>query len=176
MSDRFTETLITEVRHIVRALFAGCLCALVCSCGSSSSSSAKQVITEPVHLRPADGTDQLLILINKARRKKHRPPLTLDYRLGLAAKDHSNSMAEHNYFAHRGRDGSNFRIRMKRHGYPPSHSAENIAKALDANTVFQMWYDSKGHKVNMMNKKYTHVGIMRTSDYWTANFSAPAGT
>ncbi len=85
-------------------------------------------------------------------------------------------MAEHSYFAHRGRDGSNFQVRMERHGYPLSHSAENLAKASDAPTVFQMWYDSKGHKVNMMNKKYTRIGIIRTGDYWTANFAAPAGT
>ena len=118
----------------------------------------------------------MLTLINTARRKKNRPLLTLDYRLGLAAKDHSDSMAKHGYFAHRGRDGSNFQMRMKRHGYPLSHSAENLAKARDASTVFQMWSDSKGHRVNMMNKKYTRVGIVRTGDYWTANFSAPAGT
>ncbi len=166
----------TEALHIVRALLVGGLCALVCSCGSSPASSAKQAFAEPVHLSPDSGANQVLTLINTARRKKNRPLLTLDYRLGLAAKDHSDSMAKHGYFAHRGRDGSNFQMRMKRHGYPLSHSAENLAKARDASTVFQMWSDSKGHRVNMMNKKYTRVGIVRTGDYWTANFSAPAGT
>ncbi len=166
----------TEALPVVRALMAGALCALACSCGSSPTSSAKLAFTEPVHLLPDNGANQLLSLINAARQGKNRPLLTPDHRLGLAAKDHSDSMAKHAYFAHRGRDGSNFQIRMARHGYPLSHSAENLAKARDAATVFQMWSDSKGHRVNMMNAKYTRVGIIRTGDYWTANFAAPAGT
>lgn len=94
----------------------------------------------------------------------------------LAAKDHSDSMAKYNYFAHKGRDGKHFHARMARHGYPLSHSSENLAMARDAQTVFQMWWDSKGHKTNMMNKKYTRVGVVRTGEYWTANYAAPDGT
>ncbi|MCP5537340.1 MAG: CAP domain-containing protein [Akkermansiaceae bacterium] len=100
----------------------------------------------------------------------------MDPRLVLAAKDHSDSMATHRYFAHKGLDGCHFQARMARHGYPLSHSAENLAMARDARTVFQMWWDSKGHRTNMMNKRYTRVGIARSGDYWTANYSAPDGS
>lgn len=156
--------------------FAGSLALLaslfICSCGSSK----QPEVAAPVQALPQDGTAELLRLMNEARRKKRRPQLTIDPRLILAAKDQSDSMAKHKYFAHIGRDGSNFQDRMARHGYPQSHSAENLAMAQDAQRVFQMWWDSKGHKTNMMHKKYTRVGVVRTGDYWTANYSAPDGT
>ncbi len=85
-------------------------------------------------------------------------------------------MVQHDYFAHRGKDGSDFSERMARYGYPSSHSAENIALAPDAATVFRLWLNSGGHKTNMLSKKYTRVGISRSGDYWTAVFAAPGGT
>ncbi|MBT8044847.1 MAG: CAP domain-containing protein [Verrucomicrobiae bacterium] len=147
---------------------------LVCSCGSSGSQQIRLSAPNPAMV--ADGTAELLRLMNEARSKNRRAILTTDPRLMLAARDHAESMAKHNYFAHRGRDGSHFQIRMQRRGYPQSHSAENLAMAGDAATVFDMWWQSKGHKTNMMNKKYTRVGIARAGNYWTANYAAPDGT
>ena len=164
--------------HALMALAACAAGLLFSSCGSSSKPnlalSAQSI--QLVQALPDDGTPELFRLMNEARRKKRRPQLTIDPRITLAAKDHSDSMAQHNYFAHKGRDGSNFQVRMERRGYPLSHSAENLAMAQDAQRVFQMWWNSKGHKTNMMNKKYTRVGLVRTGDYWTANYAAPDGT
>lgn len=164
-----------EAVHAIRLVVLGCVAAvLVCSCGSSGSRDRPRPV--PTDSMIADGTAELLRLMNDARNNKRRPILTVDSRLVLAAKDHSDSMAKYDYFAHKGRDGSHFQERMNRRGYPLSHSAENLAVARDAATVFKMWWDSKGHRTNMMNKKYTRVGLARTGDYWTVNYAAPDGT
>jgi len=159
------------LRSTLRIIAVGTLCALVCSCGSSSKQEVVQPVQPPQAL-PNDGTPELLRLMNEARKKKRLPQLTIDSRLTLAAKDHSNSMAKYNYFAHKGRDGKRFHARMARHGYPLSHSSENLAIAPNAQRVFQRWWDSKGHKTNMMNGKYTRVGLFRTGNYWTAHYAA----
>lgn len=161
--------------RLVTAMPAGAVCLLLTACGSSEHS-AKGVIRQPVVALPADGSRDLLVSINQARKTARRAPLTVDPRLLLAAGDHSDSMARHGSFSHRGIDGSDFSKRMARHGYPVSHSAENIAKAPNADTVFQLWFGSRGHKTNMLNKNYNRVGIARSGDYWTAVFSAPDGT
>lgn len=124
---------------------------------------------------PNDGSVQLFELTNQARIKKRLPALIVDPRLTMAALDHSKSMDRYEYFAHQGRDGGNFRMRMLRHGYPHSHSAENIAMVHDPTMVFQMWNGSPGHHKNMFNKKYTRIGIGRKGNYWTAVYSAPDG-
>jgi len=153
----------------------GVISVLLAACGSSGSSS-KETIAAPELAIARDGTRQLLTLINEARRKKRRPALQIDPRLILAARDHSGSMAEHHYFSHQGRDGQYFQTRMARRGYPQSTSGENLAISPDAVTTFNMWWESQGHRKNMMRKKFTRVGIFRTANYWTANFSAPDGT
>lgn len=137
----------------------GTLCALVCSCGSFSKQETAQQI-QPLQALPNDGTSDLLRLMNGARKKKRLPQLTIDPRLTLAAKDHSDLMAKYNYLAHKGRDGTRFHVRVERHGYPSSHSSENLAMAHNAQRVFQRWWDSKGHKTNMMNKNSLVLALL----------------
>lgn len=148
-------------------------CLVLASCGQDS---AKEVIPISTTASPHDGKSHLLTQINALRKKKRLPLLAVDNRLVMAAQDHSNSMAKHRYFTHRGKDGSNFQKRMARHGYPLSHAAENLAWTRNPEAVFPMWLNSKGHRTNMLNKKYTRIGIARTGDYWAAIFAAPDGT
>ena len=85
-------------------------------------------------------------------------------------------MSKHSYFAHKGKDGSTFSKRMTKRGYPQVSAAENIAMAPNANTVLVLWEESRGHKKNMLGKKYSRVGIARTGNYWTAIFAASDDT
>lgn len=164
----------------IRTITVVSLTAMLSSCAwFKSPAPVAQPAAQPApqtQVLPNDGTNQLLTMINEARRKKRSPLLVVDPRLTRAAKAHSNAMAKHKFFAHKGLDGSHFQARMQRQGYPLSHSAENLAMAHDAQTAFNMWWESKGHRANMMNKKYTRVGIVRTGKYWTANYAAPDGT
>lgn len=150
--------------------------AAIMSCSHSHTHDAKATLALPTGTLPEDGSTQLLELTNQARAAKKLPILTVDPRLTMAALDHSSSMHRYQFFDHQGRDGNNFQSRMLRHGYPRSHSAENIAMVHDPRLVFKMWHESRGHYKNMFNKKYTRIGIGRAGNYWTAVYAAPDGT
>lgn len=168
-------------QNITTAIVIACLSLMMVSCAKGPGLGSKVVVevmpeTDTTGQLANDGSARLLELTNQARIKKRRLPLSVDTRLTRAALDHSQSMQKYGYFDHKGRDGENFQVRMLRYGYPKSHSAENIAMVHDPALVFQMWYNSRGHYKNMMNKKYTRIGIGRAGNYWTAVYAAPDGT
>ncbi|NWK55928.1 CAP domain-containing protein [Verrucomicrobiaceae bacterium N1E253] len=177
--------MLTRLHSIDAYLRIGLLCLIagssVCltSCqspGTDAKATLPSTAPLPVGTLPEDGSQQLLEHINQSRRQHKLPVLVVDPRLTRAALEHSESMLRHQYFDHRGHDGSRFQQRLLRNGYPRSHSAENIAMVHDPKLVFDMWFNSRGHYKNMMNPKYSRVGIGRAGNYWTANFAAPDGT
>lgn len=136
---------------------------------------AKTIPRPIIHNLPAvqgNGVDQLLTQINNERQKSGRPILTKSRRLTAAAKDHSLSMYQNNFFAHKGLDGKTFVTRMFRRGYPRTFCAENLVKTNHPSRAFVNWQNSPPHQKAMMNKAYTRVGIYRSGNYWTAIFAA----
>jgi uncharacterized protein YkwD len=108
-------------------------------------------------------------------------PLVMQPQLQSAARKHSQDMAEHNYFSHTDLSGGSPFDRMKAEGYTGGWMGENIAagNSTVAATMDQ-WMNSDGHCANIMNPKYTQLGVgyfyTSTSTYkhyWTQNFGAP---
>jgi uncharacterized protein YkwD len=108
-------------------------------------------------------------------------PLQFDAALTRAALDHSQDMAAHDEFDHRGHDGSTPASRIERAGFEKmSIVGENIAAgATSAAEVTQGWLESPGHCENIMDGRFTHIGIafaenLRTSAliFWTQDFAA----
>lgn len=105
-------------------------------------------------------------------------PLSWSAELGSAAEAHSRAMANDNFFAHQGRDGSTPGDRAELAGYAGAQVGENIAAALDTpGAVVQGWLASPGHCANLMNPQYGELGAAYASDpqsdagiYWTALF------
>ncbi len=108
-------------------------------------------------------------------------PLRWDASLALAAESHSRSMANHNYFAHRDRDGRTPGDRAELAGYAGPRIGENIAAGRDAvAAILAGWLDSPGHCANLMNPQFSDLGAAYAVDpqsdagiYWTALFGAP---
>jgi hypothetical protein len=104
--------------------------------------------------------------------------------LNRAAQKHTENMILLNYFDHTGKDGSTPSTRVKAEGLNVSLVGENIAAGqTTAESAFDSWWNSSGHRSNMENCSYTHVGIgyaskssinasARYSDYWTNVFAA----
>ncbi|GAA3328549.1 hypothetical protein GCM10020331_072940 [Ectobacillus funiculus] len=62
---------------------------------------------------------------------------------------------------------------MRSFGISYSYAGENIAKGQrSADEVVTAWMNSPGHRANILNGNYTHIGIGHTSsqDYWTQMF------
>jgi uncharacterized protein YkwD len=132
----------------------------------------------------------ILDLVNAARAagrrcggKYHAPagPLALDAALTQAALDHSRDMAEHDAFDHRGHDGSTPNVRVERAGFGAHRIVgENIAAgAMTPSQVAEGWLASPAHCENIMDSRFTLIGIAyaenlhtASSVFWTQDFAA----
>ena len=133
---------------------------------------------------------RLLQLINEARSEARScgddnftatTPLVWNSTLEVAAKAHSQDMADNNFFSHTGSDGSSASERVNVAGYQWRTVGENIAAGRDtaAETVSD-WLDSPGHCRNIMNPAFFEVAVScsENSDtdynrYWTNVLAAP---
>jgi uncharacterized protein YkwD len=104
--------------------------------------------------------NQILELMNKKRIEAGLSPLTLDNTLLQVARYKSNHMIQHNYFDHTTSQGTNWTNWLNAIGYRYTTTGENIAyNNYDSVKLFEQWWNSPGHKANMMNASYTKVGI-----------------
>ena len=84
----------------------------------------------------------------------------MDNTLLSVARYKSNHMIQNGYFSHTNPDGTTWTNWLKKIGYKYTATAENIAyNSYDPVELFNQWWNSAGHRENMMNPSYTKVGI-----------------
>ncbi len=121
---------------------------------------------------------EVLNLINVERAAAGCPALALDPALNVAADGHSEDMAANNYFAHEDPAGNGPGTRIAAAGYGGANWAENIATGFpDPAGVVTGWMNSEGHRANILNCGYVHMGIGYAvggtgTVYWTQVFGA----
>jgi uncharacterized YkwD family protein len=142
--------------------------------------------TQPVAQKPATSApatqqsgsvssieQQVLTLTNQERAKGGLKPLATDAAVMNTARAKSADMSKNNYFSHTSPTlGSPF-DQMKAKGIQYKAAAENIAMGQKtAAEVVKGWMESPGHRANIMNGNYTHIGIGydANGDYWTQQF------
>lgn len=123
---------------------------------------------------------KLVQLINNYRKNKGK--ITACNSLNKAAQDHANDMRDKKYYAHKGKNGSEFWERACKAGYqngcvPSTWMGEIITGwASTAEGAFQMWKNSPGHDALMKEKQYTVAGIGHAcggplGHYWVVDFA-----
>ena len=117
--------------------------------------------------------EQVVSLVNKERAKEGLAPLTIDWELARVAKYKSQDMHDKKYFSHTSPTyGSPFDM-MKNFGISYKSAGENIAKGqTSAAQVMEAWMNSSGHRANIMDAKFTHIGVgyVKDGNYWTQMF------
>lgn len=112
-------------------------------------------------------------LTNAERAKQGLKPLTLDVQLSKVARIKSQDMHDKNYFDHNSPTyGSPFDM-MKSFGISYKSAGENIAMGQTTpEQVVQAWMNSAGHRANILNSSYTHIGVgyVASGNYWTQQF------
>ena len=104
--------------------------------------------------------NKILELMNQKRKEAGLNPLTMDNTLLSVARYKSNHMIQNDYFSHTNPDGTQWTNWLKTIGYKYNATAENIAyNSYDPVELFNQWWNSSGHRQNMMNPSYTKVGI-----------------
>jgi uncharacterized protein YkwD len=102
----------------------------------------------------------LIQLINQERQSRGIGTLSQQSQLAAAARVHSEDMACNDFVSHTGSDGSLPWDRARAQGYNYSAIAENIfAGSSSAQSIFNGWMNSPGHRDNMLNPTYTEIGV-----------------
>ncbi|MFS0654333.1 CAP domain-containing protein [Bacillus sp. 179-C3.3 HS] len=116
---------------------------------------------------------EVVELTNKERAKQGLKALSIDTKLSKSARAKSQDMKDKNYFSHTSPTyGSPF-DQMKAFGITYKTAGENIAQGQRTpQEVVTAWMNSEGHRANILNKNYTHIGVGYVKDghYWTQQF------
>jgi uncharacterized YkwD family protein len=116
---------------------------------------------------------------NEKRAANGLKPFILHIKLSQVARDKSKDMLDKQYFNHDSPTyGSPFKM-MKDYGIHYSYAGENIAAGHPTPVnVVNGWMDSPGHRANILNKSFTHIGIgyikgnQGYGTYWAQMFLA----
>lgn len=147
---------------------------------TTNSNSNQQQVEAPV-AKPSTTSNQsfsefekqVVDLTNAERAKAGLSPLQIYAPLMAVARDKSEDMASNNYFSHTSPTyGSPF-DQMKSAGISYRAAGENIAQGQRSpQQVVQAWMDSPGHRQNILNPNFTHIGVgfVENGYYWTQQF------
>lgn len=117
--------------------------------------------------------NKVLELVNAERAKQGLQPLEMDESVRSVARLKSQDMSKNNYFSHTSPTyGTPFEM-LKKYGISYKSAGENIAQGYQTpEQVVQGWMNSSGHRANILNASYTHIGIGYEADgnYWTQMF------
>lgn len=103
--------------------------------------------------------NQMLDLINQARKANGLSVITMDDHLREVARAHSKDMFERGYFSHYTPEGLSPFDRLRNAGIIYVYAGENLALAPDVNKAEQGLIDSEGHRENILNSNFNKVGI-----------------
>lgn len=116
---------------------------------------------------------EVVRLVNEERAKYGLSKLTHDWELSRVARIKSQDMKDNSYFSHTSPVyGSPFDM-MKSFGISYKRAGENIAKGQTTpKAVVNAWMNSSGHRANILNSSYTHIGVgyVKGGNYWTQMF------
>jgi uncharacterized protein YkwD len=99
-------------------------------------------------------------LTNRARQKMKLPALRLNPLLVATARAHSANMAKQGKMEHT-LDGKDVFARLDDAKYIWRSAGENIAtgRRFTAEEIFRDWMRSKGHRANILEKRFQEIGV-----------------
>lgn len=129
--------------------------------------------------------EEILQLTNAERAASGAGALAADARLHHIAWAHSADMIARNFFAHESPDGCSSSCRADKAGYTWRTIGENLYMMSGFNLsppdtaamVVEGWMHSPGHRANLVNDAFTHIGVgvitVGDSVYVTALYAKP---
>ena len=116
---------------------------------------------------------EVIRLVNEIRKERGLSSLSYDWQLARVARYKSMDMQSLGYFSHTSPTyGSPFDM-MKSFGISYRSAGENIARGYSTpKSVVNGWMNSSGHRANILNSSYTHIGVgyVEEGNYWTQMF------
>ena len=116
---------------------------------------------------------EVVRLVNEIRKQNGISELTYDWQLSRVARIKSEDMRDNKYFSHTSPTyGTPFQM-IKSFGITYRSAGENIARGQTTpQRVVNAWMNSSGHRANILNKAFTHIGVgyVKDGNYWTQMF------
>ncbi|WP_312105604.1 CAP domain-containing protein [Lachnoclostridium sp.] len=118
---------------------------------------------------------QVVKLVNEERAKNGLSALTIDKSVESAALVRSKEIEKS--FSHTRPNGSSFSTALKEQGVGFMGAGENIAWGQKSpEEVMNGWMNSEGHRANILNPKFTKIGVgyyknSNGTNYWTQLFT-----
>ena len=116
----------------------------------------------PVQAQAASHAEQVLALVNAERKKAGLKPLALSQRCQAQADKRAKEICQRGRFNHKGAFNG-----LRGYGW----MGENIAKGYRSPAaVVRGWMRSKGHRANILSRRFTHLGVGVCRGYWVQTF------
>lgn len=119
---------------------------------------------------------EILNLVNIEREKVGIAPLTLDKNLNKVAQRKIKLVIREGKLNHLAGGYRSFGDFIKDNKISYSTAGENLAKKTKTpEETMKLWMNSKGHRANILNPKFTHLGVAQGLDkngdfYWVQIF------
>ena len=118
--------------------------------------------------------EQVVELVNAERAKVNLPALTMTTKLNEAALVRAKETVQS--FSHTRPNGSSFSTVLKENGISFQGAGENIAWGQRTpEQVVNAWMNSEGHRANILNPRYTSIGVgyylNGATPYWAQLFT-----
>lgn len=125
--------------------------------------------------RPANKSyaEQVIALTNQARVENGLEPLAMSTSLMESAQFKTDDMAATRILSHDSPNYGGMQNILNRFNIAYSYAGENIAVGQRSpEEVVNAWMNSSGHRANILNSNYTHIGVGYSSNgnYWTQHF------
>lgn len=102
--------------------------------------------------------EEVLELVNQARADAGLRPLELDPSLCSAAQVRAAECV--GTFSHTRPDGTSYKTAIAQAGIVSNYTGENVATGhTSAKQVVDSWLKSEGHRANILNEKFTKLGV-----------------
>lgn len=115
----------------------------------------------PAELETLDGQERLIYhATNAIRALNGAAPLEYSDKAADCVRSHCQDMSARDYFSHDTPEGVKSSQRMRNCGIEYTTCGENLAAGYeDAFGLADGWYNSSGHRKNMLDEKYRYVGV-----------------
>ncbi len=133
-----------------------------------------QVLTIPTTDTGITSYEQRVIdLTNQKRTANGLPALKANWELSRVARYKSQDMHDKHYFSHTSPTYGDPFAMIRNFGISFRSAGENIAYGqATPEAVVQAWWNSPGHKANILNASFSEIGVGYVADghYWTQMF------
>ncbi|MGI6766215.1 MAG: CAP domain-containing protein [Lentihominibacter sp.] len=117
---------------------------------------------------------EMLLQINARRNSSGKKSLEPRSEIDSLAQIKAQDMYDTGVFSHYSKNLGYFYDQLTGAGISYWAAGENIAYGqTTVNSVMNSWWNSSGHKDNILNTNYTHVGIGYYKGYWVQLFVQP---